>query len=115
MVFWPFQSLRVNIKISRLKNFQMSKLLCLLSIFFSLSANAQIKIEGLIYIGNKPLPAISVSMVNETKFHQVTQSDSLGKYFFKDLEKGTFSLQFSSINFKQKKITVTLNGDTTIT
>jgi len=93
----------------------MLKLLCFIFLLcFTLIVSAQFKLDGVTYYDNRPLSAISVSILSDSKFHQVTQSDSLGKYFFKNLGKGIYRIQFSSINFKRKEILVSLNGDTAI-
>ena len=78
------------------------------------TVNAQFRLEGVTYHDNRPLSAISVSILSDSKFHQVTQSDSLGKYFFENLGKGIYRIQFSSVNFKRKEILFSLTGDTTI-
>jgi len=89
-------------------------LLFIILLCISLTVNAQLKIEGTIFSENKLLSTISVSIKGSLDIHQITQSDSLGKYLFKNLSKGTYRIKFSSINFKPREILISLSGDTII-
>jgi len=80
----------------------------------SLTVKAQLKIEGTIFSENKLLSTISVSIKGDSEIHQLTQSDSLGNYFFNNLSKGTYTIRFSSINFKPKEFLILLARDTVI-
>ncbi|WP_082489565.1 outer membrane beta-barrel family protein [Pedobacter sp. Leaf176] len=103
---------RLGLRFITTKHIQLFSFVFLLCI--TLTVNAQYKIEGGVFYKNKPLSAISVSMLGNSESHQVTQSDGLGNFFFNNLEKGIYRIQFSSINFKRKEILISLNRDTII-
>jgi len=98
----------------RFENQMYKLLLFIILLCISLTVNAQLKIEGIILSDNKLLSTISVSIKGGSVINQLTQSDSLGNYFFRNLKKGTYRIKFSSINFKPKEILILLNRDTTI-
>ncbi|KQS41504.1 TonB-dependent receptor [Pedobacter sp. Leaf194] len=76
--------------------------------------NAQFKIHGTISQSGRAVSGVTISVSNTLKFRSVTQSDTLGYFFFKNLQAGTYKVHFSSLNFKPKELPVLLKGDTTI-
>lgn len=75
---------------------------------------AQSVLQGLVSCEGIALPAISVTIRSKTDFSKATKTDSLGKFRFINLEKGSYLLSFSAVDFKTVQTSIVLNTDTAI-
>ncbi|WP_231465782.1 outer membrane beta-barrel family protein [Pedobacter sp. Leaf132] len=83
--------------------------------FFSIAfkAKAQFKIAGELSLNGKNVAEVTIKLTGD-KTNKITQSDTLGRYIFKNLAPGNYTIDFSSIQTGKSKISVLLQADTLI-
>lgn len=81
--------------------------ICLLLLFFIGYSQNKKSLSGTVTSNNQPIPGATVAL-QKTTF--VTQTDSLGQYFFSEIPNGNYTIQVMAKGFQTKNKTVNIKN-----